>query len=350
MFMNKLIITTTNSIENAQVEKYFGVVTINLVIGTNLFSDFKASLTDIFGGMSGAYRKEMDTLYHRAYDALSLKASTLGANCILGFKIDFDELSGKGTQMFMISVSGTAVRIKHNESATQVNNSISMSVTAEKLKIEVFKEQWYNRNSMFSPRYDELNFIMSNNLTELSASLYDYYATVNNTIDKRPIDEKFPIFLSTLSYDEAVKVVYKDYAERHIYAYDLIKTNNLFNAEQVLNLLHAGNINLAVALLETEKPEYVKQDVDVMEKILLFLDSLPDKGKLQEMKSGVFSAKMEEMYICPRGHKNSKETVYCEGTHNGDWCGLNIKGLTNGEVNIIEAFRMKVNILKKLLV
>lgn len=57
MFMNKLIITTTNSIENAQVEKYFGVVTTNLVIGTNLFSDFKASLTDIFGGMSGAYRK-----------------------------------------------------------------------------------------------------------------------------------------------------------------------------------------------------------------------------------------------------------------------------------------------------
>ena len=79
-----MIITTTNSIEGAKVEKYLGVVTTNLVIGTNFFSDFKASFTDFFGGMSGTYRKQMDTLYQRAYDALSLKASSMGANCVLG--------------------------------------------------------------------------------------------------------------------------------------------------------------------------------------------------------------------------------------------------------------------------
>lgn len=347
--MNNLIITTTNSIENAKIEKYLGVVTTNLVIGTNFFSDFKASFTDYFGGMSGTYRKQMDTLYQRAYDALSIKASALGANCVLGFKIDFDELSGKGTQMFMISVSGTAVKIKQTLDTSQNTNTSNVSVSADQLNIEVFKEKWYKRYKAYTPSFNELNFIMSNNLTDLAESLYDYYATERISIDARPIDEKFPIILSTLSYEEAVEVIYKDYETRHTYAYDLIKANKLFNAQKVLDLLNAGHLNLAVKLLETEKPDYMSDDVEVMAKILSVLDVLPDKGKFQEMKSGVFSAKLEEMYICPLGHKNNKDVVYCESVHNGSFCGLNIKGLNREQVDAIEAFRLKVNILKKFL-
>ena len=45
-----MIITTTNTIENATIEKYLGVVTTNLVIGAGFFSDFTAQLTDFFGG------------------------------------------------------------------------------------------------------------------------------------------------------------------------------------------------------------------------------------------------------------------------------------------------------------
>lgn len=341
MHMNNLIITTTNSIENAKIEKYLGVVTTNLVIGTNFFSDFKASFTDFFGGMSGTYRKQMDTLYQRAYDALSIKASALGANCVLGFKIDFDELSGKGTQMFMISVSGTAVKIKQTLDTSHNNSTSNVSVSADQLNIEVFKENWHKRNKADTPWIEELNFIMSNNLTDLAESLYDYYATERIQIGARPIDEKFPIILSTLSYEEAVEVIYKDYEVRHTYAYDLIKANKLFNAQKVLNLLNAGHINLAVQLLKTEKPDYMREDVEVMTEILSVLDALPDKGKFQEMKSGVFSAKLEEMYICPLGHKNNKDVI-C-------WCGLNIKGLNREQVDTIEAFRVKVNILKTLL-
>jgi uncharacterized protein YbjQ (UPF0145 family) len=38
-----MLITTTNSIDNAKVEKYLGVITTNLVIGTGFFSDFLVS-------------------------------------------------------------------------------------------------------------------------------------------------------------------------------------------------------------------------------------------------------------------------------------------------------------------
>ena len=65
--MDGIIITTTNNVENYVVDKYLGVITANLVIGTNFFSDFVASLSDFFGGMSGTYRKQMDTQIGRAH-------------------------------------------------------------------------------------------------------------------------------------------------------------------------------------------------------------------------------------------------------------------------------------------
>ena len=96
------------------MDKYLGVVTTNLVIGTNFFSDFTASLSDFFGGMSGTYQKQMDTLYKRANEEISRKATERGANCILGFKIDFDEISGKDKSMLMVSVSGTACVVDYD--------------------------------------------------------------------------------------------------------------------------------------------------------------------------------------------------------------------------------------------
>ena len=51
-----MIVTTTNSIEGYTIRKYLGVVNANVVIGTNLFSDIAASLTDVFGGRLEATR------------------------------------------------------------------------------------------------------------------------------------------------------------------------------------------------------------------------------------------------------------------------------------------------------
>lgn len=339
-----MLITTTNSIENAKVEKYLGVITTNLVIGTGFFSDFTASFSDFFGGMSGTYREQMDTLYEKAYDSLSQKARTLGADAILGFKIDFDEISGKGKQMFMISVSGTAVKLKI-ESTTKENIMVNDStISSTKLTIELFKERWMKRGDT-APLTPELDFIMEHGLWELAPSLYDYYVS-NRYGEARPIDEKFPLILSVLSYDDAIEFIYKDYEKRYKYAYKLIKSYKLFNAIQVLEILRK-DVSLGIELLETGKKEYNKEDLTGMKEILQFIDNLPDKGKIEMTKSGILSSKMTEMYICPEGHKNEKNVEYCEG--NGGYCGLNIKGLKKEQVDIINVFRDKVRILEHLL-
>lgn len=109
--MQEIIITTTNNVEGYKVEAYLGVVKANFVAGTGFITDFFASVTDVLGGMSSSYQFEMDRLYEKARLAISAEAKSKGADAILGYRIDFDEISGKGKSMFMISVSGTAVRL-----------------------------------------------------------------------------------------------------------------------------------------------------------------------------------------------------------------------------------------------
>ena len=113
--MEDILITTTDSVDNYEVEAYLGVVNANFVAGTGFVTDFFASVSDVLGGMSGSYGSEMDRLYERAKWVIAAEAKEKQANAILGYRVDFDEISGKGKSMFMISVTGTAVRLVKKE-------------------------------------------------------------------------------------------------------------------------------------------------------------------------------------------------------------------------------------------
>ena len=91
-----MIITTTHSIQNHDIVKYLGVINANQVLGVNFFSDAIAGISDVFGGNSGTYRRNLDSLYEQVIALLKQKASSIGANAIFGIQIDFDEISGKG--------------------------------------------------------------------------------------------------------------------------------------------------------------------------------------------------------------------------------------------------------------
>lgn len=107
-----VIIVNTESIIGAEITKYYGTISSNVVIGVNLFSELFTSLTDIVGGNSGTYEKKMQSLYNEGINKLAKKARWYGANCILGLRVNIDEISGKGKDMLMISMVGTAVSIE----------------------------------------------------------------------------------------------------------------------------------------------------------------------------------------------------------------------------------------------
>lgn len=109
-----MIVTSTSHIENYKITNYIGLINANVVIGTNFISDFFASITDEIGGYSYSYQDKLDGIYQRALNELKLKASQNGANALLGVHFDFDEISEKGKAMFMVTATGTAVKVIPN--------------------------------------------------------------------------------------------------------------------------------------------------------------------------------------------------------------------------------------------
>src|SRR6476659_6915790 len=104
-----ILVTTTSSVDGLKVKQYLKPIAAHIVAGTNLFSDFFASFSDVFGGRSQTYQKQLTSLYNEAIERLKITAYEIGANCIVGLSVDLDEISGKGKSMFMLTAIGTAV-------------------------------------------------------------------------------------------------------------------------------------------------------------------------------------------------------------------------------------------------
>ena len=103
-----MIVTTTPNIEGKNIKDYIGVVTGEAIMGANVFRDFFASITDIVGGRSAAYEKELAKARKVAMDEMTQKAKELGGNAVIGVDLDYEVIRDG---MLMVSVSGTAVKI-----------------------------------------------------------------------------------------------------------------------------------------------------------------------------------------------------------------------------------------------
>lgn len=105
-----MIITTTPTIEGQPVQEYIGVVFSEVVVGINFMKDFSAGLRNIFGGRSSGYEEELREAQREAMEELERRAKNLGANAIVGMKLDYEVL-GADNGMMMVIGSGTAVKV-----------------------------------------------------------------------------------------------------------------------------------------------------------------------------------------------------------------------------------------------
>ncbi len=111
----EVLITTTNNIPCYSIKEYKGAICVNQVLGANVFADFLASWTDFLGGKSGAYRDVLDELFEDVRTQMVEKAIDAEANAVLGFRLCFNELSGKQKSMLMVSGYGTLAFIEPNK-------------------------------------------------------------------------------------------------------------------------------------------------------------------------------------------------------------------------------------------
>ena len=103
-----MVITTTNKIQDKKVIEYKGIVFGEVISGINMFKDMGASLRNIFGGRSKGYEDELLTARENALEEMKTRAANLGANAIIGVKMDYEVL-GADNGMLMVTCSGTAV-------------------------------------------------------------------------------------------------------------------------------------------------------------------------------------------------------------------------------------------------
>lgn len=106
-----MIKSTTPTLQGREITDYLGIVVGEAILGANIFKDIFASIRDIVGGRAGAYEQEMGHARDIAFEEMEDEAVAMGANAIVGIDIDY-EVIGRKSGMMMVSVSGTAVRLK----------------------------------------------------------------------------------------------------------------------------------------------------------------------------------------------------------------------------------------------
>lgn len=340
--MDTIKLFTTDRVEGHKIESYLGMITAHQVAGTGFFTDLTASFSDWFGGKSGAYREEMNRLFEDVKDNLQDQATALGGNAIIGVKVDFDNISAKNMSMFMVSMQGTAVKLKQIDSELKQEELQKDFVTNDLLALEfnknLFKRKLENGESL---KEDDWRFILSHNMPELAGQLYDAYIHASGhslATGSELTVNGFPKYLSRLTYSQAVELLYN----KEDCLVSQIKGLHLFSARHILKYAKHDNLDLVFQILDADKLSYSKTDLEEMKELARYLQNLPDKGKMEEVKAGILSSGGMK-FVCECGNKNNKDTEYC------GVCGRNIKGITKRQNNMIKDFVEKVNILEKLL-
>ncbi|NJR60597.1 MAG: YbjQ family protein [Cyanobacteria bacterium CRU_2_1] len=110
-----MILSTTDVIQGGVVEAYLGVVTAEVVYGTNALRDFFAGIRDIIGGRTASYERVFERGQQDALAELEQRAVRLGANAVIGIRIDTGTINIDQTgALLLITATGTAIRLQNS--------------------------------------------------------------------------------------------------------------------------------------------------------------------------------------------------------------------------------------------
>lgn len=350
-----ILLSTTNSIPNYDVIESRGLVFANVVLGTNFFSDFAASFTDTFGGTSDTYQSKLDKIYSEVINKLKVKVTDLGCNAIIGFKIDFDEISGKGVSMFMVNAVGTACKAKPIQTPKVTHSSDYLDV--EEMEIAVKKCKIVKSiKSKDNPRIsnEAIEYLLDYPTKEVVEELLDYYYVVRVTDGTITVGGQYVVdgtsarvqsnvrfinrYIGLVIDGEVIEKVYAKYLENDTY-FTIIEENNIFDSKQVLRIAENDPFK-ALKLLGVGKNSYTKEDIGYFKQIVSKYENLPNRGSYGMSKGGLFS-KSQEIYVCEHGHENEKDVEFCKN------CGKNIQGLTKEDLQRINDIKLKIEVLEK---
>lgn len=110
--MDDVQIFTTPILDGIKIREYKGIVIVRNVRAINIVRDFFTSFRDIFGGRSRSFQEVMRAMQDDVIAEAKEEARKLGANAIVAFMLDYDNIGSKGKSLLMASAKGTAVVIE----------------------------------------------------------------------------------------------------------------------------------------------------------------------------------------------------------------------------------------------
>jgi uncharacterized protein YbjQ (UPF0145 family) len=113
-----MLVLTTHTLQGWKIQRYYGLVSGEAILGANIFKDFFAGIRDIVGGRSAAYESELRKAKQLALNEMCEEARSMGANAVIGVDLDYETITGShGGGMLMVTASGTAVQITPDDAS-----------------------------------------------------------------------------------------------------------------------------------------------------------------------------------------------------------------------------------------
>lgn len=106
---NSILLTTGYDFQGYKIVNYINIVSSEYVIGTGIFSEFTASVTDTFGLKSSSFSNKISEAKQNVLDDMKKKTILQDGNAIIG--IDFD-ITTFNNNMIAVLGTGTCVKIE----------------------------------------------------------------------------------------------------------------------------------------------------------------------------------------------------------------------------------------------
>ncbi len=107
-----MLLSTTDVLQNREIREYLGVVTAEVVFGSNAFRDFFAGIRDVVGGRTGAYEELFEKAHKESLQELEQRARRINADGVVGIRFNTSTINvdQKGV-LVMATATGTAVKL-----------------------------------------------------------------------------------------------------------------------------------------------------------------------------------------------------------------------------------------------
>jgi len=361
--VDSFVVSTTSTLEGYEIDRYLGIVSAQVVAGTDVFTDIVASFSDFFGGRSGVYKRELSAIGKEALEELRGKCDRLGANALVGVRIDHDEISGKGKAMLMVTASGTAVVAsptrKDEINIRQLSDGgpdhsqthVAAGVDRDALAVLLQREMLLRATAAGKRKLDDesWSFLIQHRVSEAAShilrALQDSHVYERGYHATEEELERYVKYFSVIPEEPAAAALYETIAQETSAHWvddllEIIDAVGLVEYNRVYAMLQSRDRDeqlLGVRLLKCSKKTYTATDVALMEKCCEQVERLFPSSA--EVSSG-----QKKVWICECGKKNDVDEPYCTK------CGRSKRGVRQSEApidQILGEVDLQISVLKK---